>query len=337
MSKRFFGLTLSTLPFALSLVGAMLLVLSVPAEAEQARKIHRIGLLYPGTPSSGSARIEAFRRGLREVGYSEGQNIAIEYRYAGGKIDRLPELAAELVRLNVEIIVTMSTPAVRAAKNATSAIPIIMLATADPARAEFITSLARPGGNITGMTNIAVELTGKQLELLRETIPKLSRVAVLAQPAESGSSLFVEEAQDAGKGLGVKILPLLVNDSDEFKDAFSVMAKERAGALVVQPRLIGLGHGRQIADLAASNRLPTVSGSAQFVGAGGLMSYGPDVLDLARRAAYYADKILKGARPADLPVQQPMKFELVINLKTAKQIGLTIPPNVLARADRVIR
>jgi putative ABC transport system substrate-binding protein len=307
-------------------------------EAQQPKKVPKIGFLDPDTPSSSSRRIDMFRRGLRELGYVEGQNIAIEYRYSEGKVERLAALAGELVRLKVDVIVTRSTPAVRAAKNTTNTIPIVMLATGDAVGSGFVSSLARPGGNITGMTNIAPELTGKQLELLAEIVPKLSRVALLVHDRQTRYSLFVSEAQEAGRSLGLHIKSLVVSRPQEFQNAFSKASKEHAGALLIQPFLIGgVGYGAEIAELALKNRLPTVSALSQFAEVGGLMSYGPDVLDLARRAAYHTDKILKGAKPAELPVQQPTKFELVINLKTAKQIDLTIPSAVLARADQVIR
>jgi putative ABC transport system substrate-binding protein len=314
----------------------LLFALGFSAAAQQPAKIPRIGYLAPGSRSSESIRIEAFRQALHELGYVERKNIIIEYRFAEGKLDRLPGLAAELVGLKVEVIVARSSPAVQVAKDVTSEIPIVMAAVADAVRAGFVASLARPGGNITGLSNILPELAGKRLELLKEVIPKLSRVAFLAR--SGGGDLFVKEAQDAGQSLGIQIQSFMIEGPKEFDAAFSAMATEKTGALVVQPFFIGaLGYGPRIAGLAARSRLPSVSDLAQFANEGGLMSYGPDVLHPTRRAAIYVDKILKGTKPADLPVEQPMKFEFVINLKTAKQIGLTIPPNVLARADRVIR
>jgi putative ABC transport system substrate-binding protein len=309
------------------------------ADAQQTKKIPRIGYLAPGSRSSESSRIEVFSQALRALGYVEGKNIIIEYRFAEAKLDRLPDIAAELVGLRVEVIVARASPAVQAAKDTTSTIPIVMAGVADAVRAGFVASLARPGGNITGLSNILPELAGKRLELLKDVIPKLSRVAFLARRGGgTAGDLFVKEAQDAGQSLGIQIQSLMVEGPDEFDAAFSAMARERAGALVVQPIFIGgLGYGPRIAGLAARSRLPTVSDLAQFANEGGLMSYGPDVLDPTRRAAIFVDKILKGTKPADLPVEQPTKFEFIINLKTAKQIGLTIPPNVLARADRVIR
>jgi putative ABC transport system substrate-binding protein len=318
---------------------AMLLVLCFTVEAQQPKKVPRIGYLAPGSRSSESSRIEVFSQTLRNLGYVEGKNIVMEYRFAEGKLDRLPGLAAELVGLKVEVIVARASPAVQATKDATSTIPIVMAGVADAVRAGFVASLARPGGNITGLSNILPELAGKRLELLKDVIPKLSRVTFLIpRGGGTASDLFVKEAQDAGQSLGIQIQSLMVEGPEEFDAAFSTMAKERSGALVVQPLFIGaLGYGPRIAGLAVRSRLPTVSDLAQFANEGGLMSYGPDVLDPTRRAAIYVDKILKGTKPADLPVEQPMKFELVINLKTAKQIGLTIPPNVLARADKVIK
>jgi putative tryptophan/tyrosine transport system substrate-binding protein len=307
------------------------------AEAQQAAKVHRIGFLSPASQSSVTDP-EAFQQGLRELGYVEGKNIVIEWRFAGGKVERLRDLAAELVRLKVDVIVARATPAVQAAKGATTTIPIVMAAVADAVGSGFVASLARPGGNITGVTNIMPELAGKRLELLKEIVPKLSRVAFLAHGGDPAHRLFVKEAQEAGQSLGVQIQPSVVKDPEEFESAFSAMARERAGALIVQPLFVStLGYGRRIAELAAKNRLPTVSDGNPFADQGGLMFYGPNFFDLIRRTAIYVDKILKGAKPPDLPVEQPKKFELVINLKAAKQIGLTIPPNVLARADKVIR
>lgn len=338
MKRGVINSTLGPLPFALSLVGAMLFALCVSTEAQQTKKVPRIGWLGISSLSSDSIRIEAFRHGLRELGYIEGKNIVIEYRYAEGSLDRLPELAAELVRLNVDIIVARATPAVRAAKNATSTTPIIMASVADAVRDGFVQRLSRPGGTITGLTSIMPELAGKRLELLNEIFSKLTRVALLAHAGGTGQQLYVKEVQDAAQKFRMRIQLLTVKGPQEFDDVFSAMVRERAGALVVQPFFIGgLGYGQQIAELAIRNRLPTVSDLSRFPDERGLMSYGPDLIDHTRRAAAYVDKILKGAKPAELPVQQPRKFELVINLKTAKQIGLTIPPNVLARADRVIR
>jgi putative ABC transport system substrate-binding protein len=308
------------------------------AAAQPAKKVPQIGFFDAGTFSSASLRIEAFRFGLRELGYVEGRNILIEYRFAEGNLNRLPDLAAALVRLKVDVIVARSTPVIRAAKNATTTIPIVMAAAADAVRSGLVASLAHPGGNVTGLTTIQPELAGKRIELLRDIIPNLFRVAFLARSGDTADRLQITEVEHAAREYGVQIQVLTVKSAEQFDAAFSTMMRERADALIVQPFFIGaLGHGPRIAHAAAKHRLPTISGLAQFADEGGLISYGPDVLEPTRRAAVYVDKILKGAKPADLPVEQPTKFELVINLKTAKQIGLTIPPNVLARADRVIK
>jgi len=306
------------------------------AEAQQPKKVPRIGFL--GLPSGPGPGEEAFLQGLRDLGYIEGQNITIEYRWAAGKVDRLPALAEELVRLKVDIIVGRATPVIQALKNATTTIPVVMMGAADPVRTGFVASLARPGGNITGMSNIMPELAGKRLELLREVLPKLSRVAFLAHGGDPAHKLFVKDAEEAAERFGMKFQPLVIGTPEEIEGAFSATIRERAGALIVQPLFINnLGQGPRIAELAAKSRLPTISDPRAFAEAGGLMSYGPDSLVLFRRAATYVDKILKGRKPADLPVEQPMKFEFIINLKAAKQIGLTIPPNVLVRADIVIK
>jgi putative ABC transport system substrate-binding protein len=306
------------------------------AEAQQPKKVPRIGLL--GLASGPARPEEAFLQGLRDLGYVEGQNITIEYRWAGGKVDRLPALAEELVRLKVDLIVVRATPVVQAAKNATTTIPIVMLGAADPVGSGFVASLARPGGNITGMSNIMPELAGKRLELLREVLPKLSRFAFLAHGGDPAHRLFVKQAQEAAERFGMKFQPVVIVAPEEIEGAFSAIIRERAGALIIQPLFINnLGQGPRIAELAVRNRLATVSDVDEFVDAGGLMSYGPNRWGLFRRAATYVDRILKGTKPADLPVEQPTKFELFINLKTAKQIGLTVPPNVLARADKVIK
>jgi putative ABC transport system substrate-binding protein len=318
--------------FALS---AMLLALCGLAEAQQTKKVPRIGYLtVRGGPS---ARDEAFRQGLQDLGYVEGQNIIIEHRFANGT-DRLPEMAAELVRLKLDVFVAEATPAVQAMKNVTTTAPIVMAAAADPVGSGLVASLAQPGGNITGLSLILPELAGKRLELLREVLPRVARVAFLAHGGNPAHRLFVKEAQDAAKGFKMRIQPLVIGGPEEFEGAFSAMIKERAGALVVQPLFVIVPeHRRRIVDLATRNRLPTVSDFMEFADAGGLMSYGPPALDPIRRAAVFVDKILKGRKPADLPVEQPMKFELVINLKTAKQLGLTIPQWTLMKADKVIR
>jgi len=312
-----------------------LLAAPLAVEAQQPKKVPRIGFL---TLLAGPTPLEeAFLQGLRDLGYIEGQNLMIEYRWAAGKVDRLPALAEELVRLKVDLIVARAAPAVQAAKNATTTIPIVMLGAADAVGSGFVASLAWPGGNITGTTNIMPELAGKRLELLREVLPRLSRVAFLAHGGDPTHKLFLKDAQEAAEGFGIKFQPLVIAAPEEIEGAFSAMVRERAGALIIQPLFISnLGQGRRIADLAVRKRLPTVSDGNGFPEAGGLMFYGPDQKPTFRRAATYVDKILKGAKPADLPVEQPTKFELVINLKTAKALGLTIPPSVLARADEVI-
>jgi putative tryptophan/tyrosine transport system substrate-binding protein len=318
------------------LVATLVLVFGVAAEAQQAKKVPRIGLL--GLGSGPALPEEAFLQGLRDLGYVEGQNITIEHRWAAGKVDRLPVLAEELVRLKVDLIAVRATPVVQAAKSATTTIPIVMLGAADPVGTGFVASLARPGGNITGMSNMMPELAGKRLELLKEVLPKLSHIAFLAHGGDTAHKLFVKETQEAAERFGMKFQPLVIRASEEIEGAFAAMIREHAGALIIQPLFVNpLGQGPRIADLAARNRLATVSDVDEFVNAGGLLSYGPNRWGLFRRAAIYVDKILKGAKPADLPVEQPTKFELMINLKTAKQIGLTIPPNVLVRADKVIK
>jgi putative ABC transport system substrate-binding protein len=284
-----------------------------------------------------SRRHGAFREGLRELGYVEGQNIVIESRWAEGNYDRLPGLAAELVSLKVDVIVTYAPPAIQAAKQATGAIPIVMAVVIEPVATGFVASLARPGGNITGLSLMAPELVGKQLEILKEVVPKVSRVALLGNPANAGTAPQVRHAQDAAQAFGVRLQTLEVRGPSEIDSAFGAMTRERAGAVIVLVDAMLVDHRTQIADLATKRRLPAVYGITDHAEAGGLMAYGANVNDRFRRAAYYVDRILKGAKPADLPVEQPTKFELIINLKAAKQIGLTIPPNVLARADRVIK
>ena len=322
------------------LVAVVLLVLGVIAEAQQTGKVRRIGYLSSGNPSSESTRSEAIRLALRELGYIEGQNIATEYRYAEGKQDRYPELAAELVRLKVDIIVVAGGAGmVRAAKTATKTIPIVMTgAGADPVEAGLVESLARPGGNVTGITNLAGELGGKRLELLKEAVPKLTRVAVLYDPANPCGVLEVKEVLPAAaRALGLTIEPWEVRDADSFERVFAALSKQRPDGLYVPHGSLMVANGKRIAGFALKSRLPSMYVNRGAVEAGGLMSYAADFADSYRRVAYFVDRILKGAKPADLPVEQPTKFELVINLKTAKQIGLTIPPNVLVRADKVIK
>jgi len=316
---------------------AMLLALCLSADAQQPTKVPRIGFLSPVSPSATALWHEAFRQGLRDLGWIEGKNISIEYRYAEGRSDHLPDLAADLVRLKVDIIVASSGTDGLAAKNATREIPIVVASGGDPVAIGLVESLARPGGNITGLSQIAPELAGKRLELLKEVVPKLSRVGVLWNPQGRTSTLSWKEIQLPARELGVQLHSLEVRSPNDFDKAFKDTTRARAGALAIMPDPLFVTHLKRIADLAATNRLPSMSHLTEFVDSGGLVAYGPDRSDMFRRAATYVDKILKGTKPADLPVEQPKKFELVINLKAAKQIGLTIPPNVLARADRVIR
>jgi putative tryptophan/tyrosine transport system substrate-binding protein len=318
-------------------LGAMLLAESLSAEAQQPTKIARIGYLTLGFPSTSPARTEAFRQGLRELGYVEGKNIVIEYRYAEGKADQLAGLAAELVRLKVDIIVTGGPTATRPAKEATVTIPIVMAQDGDPIGNGFVASLAHPGSNITGLATLTPEISGKRLELLKETVPRLSRLAVLGTSTEPGNALSLRETELAAGAFGVRIQYLEVRDSKDIGAAFQAASKGRAEAVLVLPSTVLNSRRTQIVDLAVKSRLPAIYYAPEFVEDGGLMSYGVSIPDLFRRAATYVDKILKGRKPADLPVEQPMKFELVINLKTAKQIGLTVPPLVLALADKVIR
>jgi putative ABC transport system substrate-binding protein len=323
------------------LVAAMLLAVAVVADAQQPTKISRIGYLSARDSASESARAEAIRLALREHGYIEGQNIATEYRYAEGKLDRLPQLAAELVRLKVDIIVvTGGDPDIRAVKNATKTIPIVMGGSGtDPVEAGFIDSLARPGGNVTGLTNLGPELGGKRLELFREAVPKLARVAVLYDPALPSSILQVKEVLPAAaRALGLTVQPREIRAADDFERVFAAMEKERPDGLFVTGGPLLNSNQKRMGSLALKSRLPLMCYTKETLDVGGLLYYGVDESDNYRRVAYYVDRILKGAKPADLPVEeQPTKFELVINLKTAKQIGVTIPPAVLARANRLIK
>jgi putative ABC transport system substrate-binding protein len=294
----------------------------------------KIGWL--GERGSGSGR-ELFRRELAELGYVVGKNILIEYRYAENKLDQLPALADELVQLKVDVLVTNSTTAALAAKNATRTIPIVFFGVSDPVAIGLVDSLARPGGNITGFTSISTVLAGKRLELLKETIPKLSRVAMLRDPQDPSSAQQWKESQLPARELGLQLHSMEVSSADKYESSFKEAAKIRSAALAVTLSPLASSNRKQIAELAAKYRLPAIYPRGDFVESGGMMSYGPDRAEPFRRGASMVDKILKGAKPADLPVEQPTKFELIINLKTAKQIGLAIPPNVLARADRVIK
>jgi putative ABC transport system substrate-binding protein len=315
----------------------VLFVFCVSVHAQQPTKIARIGYLSPNSPPTNPARIEAFRHGLRELGYTEGKNIFIEYRYAEDKLDRLPSLAAELVSLKVDVIVTSSPAPTRAAKEATVAIPIVFAQDGDPVASGFVASLGRPGGNITGLSTLAPELSGKRLELLKEVVPKLSRVAVFGTSTTPSTAPTIKETELAAGAFNVRLQYLDVLSSKDIETAFRAAIKESANALLVLAGPVVFSQRTQIARLAVKNRLPTIYPQTEFTEAGGLMYYGANTPDMFRRAATYVDKILKGAKSADLPVEQPTKFEFIINLNAAKQIGLTIPPNVLARADRVIR
>jgi putative tryptophan/tyrosine transport system substrate-binding protein len=321
------------------LITVWLLVSSNIGEAQQPKKVSRIGYLAPVFPCSGSVpSLEAFKQGLHDLGYVEDKNIITECRSAAGNADRLSELAAELVRFKVDVIVAGGGELVaRAAKQATETIPIIMTNAADPVETGLVASLARPGGNITGLMTFSPELSGKRLELLKEAFPNVSRVAVLTNPANPEQEARVKETKVAAQGLRVQLQILEVREPSAFDKAFLAITKEHSQALLPLGDPLIVSHRKQIVDFTATNRLPAMYHRMEFVDAGGLMAYGPSYNDLFRRAAVYVDKILKGAKPADLPVEQPTKFEFIINLKAAKQIGLTIPPNVLARADKVIK
>jgi putative tryptophan/tyrosine transport system substrate-binding protein len=326
--------------FVVLALGAMFFALCSSASAQQPKKVTRIGYLSSQDPAYEAARAEGILRALRELGYLEGQNIAIEYRYSEGRTDRAPELAAELVRLNVDIIVVAGGIILtRAAKDATKTIPIVMAGVGnDPVEAGLIESLARPGGNVTGLTNLTGKLAGKRLELLKEAVPKLARVAVLYQPATPANVVEVkEDLPSAARVLKLTVQPWEVRAADDFDRVFDALNKQRPDGLYVAGSPLINANQKRIADFALKSRLPTIYAERGAVDVGGLMYYGADLADSYRRVAYYVDRILKGAKPADLPVEQPTKFEFIINLKAAKQIGLTIPPNVLARATQVIK
>jgi putative ABC transport system substrate-binding protein len=318
---------------------AMLLALCASAEAQQEKKVPRIGFVWGfGDPSNPPRNLEAFRQGLRDLGYIEGKNILVEYRYAEGKLDRIPSLVAELVQLNVDVLVSPTVAGIRAAKQATKTIPIVMLLNVDPVATGIVDSLARPGGNITGLARLMTELSGKRLELLKEMVPKISRVGVLWDADDRGGAISFKEYEAAARALTIQLLSLEIRGPNaDLGSAFQAAAKGRASALITVRTALLINYRKQIADLAIKNRLPSIQEGNDFVEAGGLMSYSASDTEVFRRAAYYVDRILKGAKPADLPVEQPTKFELVINLKTAKQIGLTVPQSVLYRADKVIR
>ena len=321
---------------AVMLVPVLLAVWSV-AEAQQTPTLYRIGFLGGSSASAYVSFVEVFQKGLRDLGHNQGKSFVIEQRYGDGKLERLPELARDLVQLNVDVIVASGARAISQVKSATKTIPVVMTTIEDPVAMGIVDSLARPGGNITGLTNLAPELSGKRLELLKEALPKTSRVAVMWPPDATGAIVAFKETEVAARALGVSLQSIEARDSKDFDNGFREAKTERAGALIILQSALTNAHRKLIMDLALKNRLPTMCTQKEYVEVGGLMSYGVDTADLYRRAAVYVDKILKGTKPADIPVEQPKKFEFVINLKTAKQIGLTIPPNVLARADRVIK
>ena len=324
MMKRIIGLAL----------GSILLAVGLPAQAQQPTKVARIGYLSPGDPVSRTYRTEAFRQGLKELGYIEGKNIAIEYRFAEARSERLPELAQDLVRLKVDIIFAGSHPATEAAKNATQTIPIVT-SSQDPVSSGFVVGLARPGGNITGLTNLTSELVGKRLELLKEVIPQLFRVAVLWTPSHPASTIW-RRTEVVAQSLGVQLQAAEIRERDDLELAFVAIKRERAEALLMLRNPLVNDLTKRIANLAAASRLPAIYDEQRFPELGGLMSYGVNLADVDRRAAIYIDKILKGANLADLPIERPTKFELVINLKTAKALGLKIPAHLLMEADKVI-
>jgi ABC-type uncharacterized transport system substrate-binding protein len=329
MRQKLFGLTLSTLLFALCF----------SSEAQQPKKVPRIGYVSgSGDPNTLTRGIETFRQGLRDLGYIEGKNIVVEYRYAEGKLDMFPSLVAELIQLKVDVLVSPVITAVRAAKQATTTIPIVMVITSDPVATGLIDSLAHPGGNITGVTRLTRDLSGKRLELLKDAVPRMSRVGLLWDANGEGPKISFKEYETTARALKIPLQSFEVRGPNpDLEGAFQAAAKARAGALITIHNSLIVRYPKRIADLAIKNRLPSMYEESQYAEAGGLMSYSANDADQYKRAAIYVDKILRGAKPADLPVEQPTKFEFVINLKTAKQIGLTIPQTVLYRADRVIK
>ncbi|MEX2220777.1 MAG: ABC transporter substrate-binding protein [Candidatus Rokuibacteriota bacterium] len=319
------------------LAGAVVAPLTTDAQEPKAGKIARVGRLSPLSAETDVPNLDAFRKGLRELGWVEGRHFTIESRFADGNLDRLPELAAELVRQRVDIILTGSTPGARAARTATRTIPIVMVTTGDPVAGGLVASLARPGGNVTGVTALGQSLNAKRLELIKEAVPGIVRVAVLTNRLSPYTVPFLKEREGAARSLGLHLPVLEAHDLGNLEKALSAIGPERGGALLVLPDAMFITHRRRIVELVARSRVPAIYGEREFVDAGGLMFYGASLVDMYRDAAGYADRILKGAKPADLPVEQPTKLELVINLKTATALGLTIPPAVLIRADHVVR
>ena len=326
-----------TRPRALLLVGALLFALGLPVGAQTPKKVSRVAYLAAVSAAADAPRLEAFRQGLRDLGYVEGQNIVIEYRHAAGGFERLPELAAELVRQKPDVLVAVTTNAAQAARKATTTIPVVFMGVTDPVTAGLVESLSRPGGNTTGITNIAAVLTGKRLELLKETIPALSRVAVLWDPQAPGSVPQWQESQARARELGLQLHSMEVSHVDGYEAAFKEAVEARNTALWVTLNPLANSNQKQIADLAVSHRLPSICARSDYSENGCMMAYGPGYGTEGRDGARYVDRILRGAKPADLPVEQPMKFELVINLQTAQKLGLTIPQSVLFQADKIIR
>jgi len=339
VKKKVAVFTLCAMLYALNFLGALLFALCGPAQAQQPAKLPRIGYLSgTGDSNNSGPQIEAFRKGLRDLGYIEGKNIVVEYRYLEGKQDRSRSLVTGLVRANVDVLVAVPSPAIRAAKQATKTIPIVMVTNADPVADGLIDSLAQPGGNITGLTRLTRDLNGKRLEVFKETVPTISRVGVLVEAHSTSGGIHLAEYEFATRALKIRLQSLeLQREAPDFVKAFQAAAKGGVNALITISNALTIFHRHQIAELAIKNRLPSMYEASDYIEVGGLMSYSANDAESFRRAATYVDKILKGAKPADLPVEQPKKFELAINLKTAKQIGVTIPPNVLARADRVIK
>ena len=320
-----------------STAAGALLVRAVPANAQPAKKVPRIGVLHPGTPASAPQSVEAFRQGLREHGYEEGKNIVVERRYTESRPERVAEVAAEFVRLKVDVIVTSLDVATAAVKQQTQTIPIVMAISIDPVATGFVSSLARPGGNVTGLSTMSPELAAKRLELLREAVPALSRVAIMWNTNVPGNLLEYKEAGDAARSMRLQLQSVEVSSVDDFERAFSALKTGGAQALIVAGSGLTFTNARQIASLAMKHRLPSMVSSRDRVDAGALIAYGPNLAELWRRAATYVDKILKGAKPGDLPIEQPSKFELIINLKTARALGLTLPQSLVLRADEVIQ